>query len=469
MLFERVYDGDLAHASFVIGCQKSSEAVVVDARRDIGVYLRLAEENGMEVVGVTETHIHADYLSGSRELAAATGARLYLSGEGGEGWQYEFEGERLMDGDEIRIGNIRLKALHTPGHTPEHLSFLVTDGGQTDEPGYLLSGDFVFVGDLGRPDLLDEAAGSEDTRFAGASQMYRSLREKFLPLPDYVQVHPGHGAGSACGKSLGAVPSSTVGYERLFSWWGRYLESGDEEGFVKELLSGQPDAPAYFGRMKRQNRGGPEVLGRPSPLREYDPSEVEAGMESGGLILVDTRPVGSVHRGTVPGALDVPYGKNFASWAAWAIDPEVDGREIVLLATDAADASEMRNRLLWVGIDRVVGYVTGFEGLEEAVPRLLPPEDLDAPGGSAFVLDVRTKGEYEAGNIPGSEHIQGGRVLWNLDALPRDGRIVTYCGSGARSSVVASVLRANGFDVSELDGTYGSWASRQRRSVGASA
>lgn len=192
-------------------------------------------------------------------------------------------------------------------------------------------------------------------------------------------------------------------------------------------------------------------------------------MESGGLILVDTRPAASVHKGTVPGALNVPYGKNFASWAAWAIDPEANEREIVLLATDDADASEMRNRLLRVGIDRVVGYVTGFEGLEESVPRLLSLEDLDAVQDSAFVLDVRTKGEYEAGHIPGSEHIHGGRVLWNLEGLPRDGRIVTYCGSGARSSVVASVLRANGFDVSELDGDYGTWASRQRRSVGASA
>ncbi|MEO6200818.1 MAG: MBL fold metallo-hydrolase, partial [Cryobacterium sp.] len=251
MLIERIYDEDLAQASYLIGCQRKGEAVVIDPRRDIGVYQTVAAANGMTIVAVTETHIHADYLSGTRELAAATGATIYVSAEGGTDWQYDFEGERLHDGDAITIGNITVRAVHTPGHTPEHLSFLVTDGAFSDQPGYLLSGDFVFAGDLGRPDLLDEAAGGVDTRFVGAKQMFASLRDRFVTLPDYVQVHPGHGAGSACGKALGAVPSSTVGYERLFSWWGPYLAANDEEGFIRELLDGQPDAPAYFGRMKR--------------------------------------------------------------------------------------------------------------------------------------------------------------------------------------------------------------------------
>ena len=243
MLFTRIYDEDLAQASYFIGCQATGEAVVVDPRRNIAVYLEEAEKHAMRIVAVTETHIHADYLSGSRELAAATGARLYLSDEGDADWKYGFQGEKLYDGDEISVGNVTLRAIHTPGHTPEHLTFLLTDGATTDEPGFVLTGDFVFVGDLGRPDLLDEAAGGKDTRFVGAKQMFRSLREKFLTLPDYVQVWPGHGAGSACGKALGTVPSSTVGYERLFSWWGRYLEQADEEGFVEALLEGQPDAP----------------------------------------------------------------------------------------------------------------------------------------------------------------------------------------------------------------------------------
>ena len=227
MLIERIYDEDLAQASFLIGCQRKGEAVVVDPRRDIAVYQAVAAANGMKIVAVTETHIHADYLSGTRELAAATGATIYVSGEGGEDWQYRFEGERLYDGDAITIGNITVQAVHTPGHTPEHLSYLVTDGAFSDKPGYLLSGDFVFSGDLGRPDLLDEAAGGVDTRFAGAKQMFASLRDKFLTLPDYVQVHPAHGAGSACGRALGSIAATTVGYERENAWWAPFLRDGD--------------------------------------------------------------------------------------------------------------------------------------------------------------------------------------------------------------------------------------------------
>lgn len=467
MLFERIYDEDLAQASFVIGCQSSGEAVVVDPRRDIEVYLEVARKNSMKIVGVTETHIHADYLSGSRELAAATGAKLYLSGEGGEDWQYEFEGERLYDGDEIRIGNITVKAVHTPGHTPEHLSFLVTDGGQADAPGYLLTGDFVFVGDLGRPDLLDEAAGGQDTRYEGARQLYASLRDKFLPLPEYVQVHPGHGAGSACGKALGAVPLTTVGYERLFSWWGRYLEEEDEEGFIEQLLEGQPDAPMYFGRMKRQNRGGPALLGELPELKELDPGKVNERLAAGEIIFVDTRPADKVHEGTVRGALNIPAGGNFANWAAWAIDPETDDRPVVLLAADIEDARVLRDALLRIGVDNVEGFVTSLDGLEKFTPQLVSPEDLEADSEKVTVLDVRAKSEHEAGSVPGSTHLYGGRALWNLDSVPEDRPVVTYCQSGARSSLVASVLRNQGFDVAELEGSYEAWREHERQGVGA--
>ena len=179
-----------------------------------------------------------------------------------------FDGRRLRDGDTITVGNLTIAVDHTPGHTPEHLSLKLTDGAAADEPGYLFTGDFVFVGDLGRPDLLDEAAGGVDTRYEGAKQMFASLRDKLLALPDYVQIYPAHGSGSACGKALGAVPTTTVGYERNFSWWSRYVANDDEQGFIDELRAGPPDAPAYFGRMKRQNRDGPAVLGhRESPSR----------------------------------------------------------------------------------------------------------------------------------------------------------------------------------------------------------
>jgi hydroxyacylglutathione hydrolase len=462
MLFTRIYDEDLAQSSYMVGCQATGEAAVVDSRRDVRVYLDEAENNGMDIVAVTETHIHADYLSGSRELAAATGATLYLSGEGGPEWKYGFEGKELHDGDEIRVGNVILRAMYTPGHTPEHLAFLVTDTETTDEPGFVLTGDFVFVGDLGRPDLLDEAACGRNTRFVGARQMFASLRERFCVLPDYVQVWPGHGAGSACGKALGAVPSSTVGYERLFSWWAPYVEKQDEDGFVEALLEGQPDAPAYFGRMKRQNKIGPTLLGERPPLRRYDAAALlEMSLARGEVVFVDTRPTEDFARGALPGSLNIPAGGSFVARASWIIDPEKDGRPIVILAKDEDEASGLRDKLSYVGVDSVVGYVTSLRSLQKERVALVSPRDLEKLG-DAFVLDVRAKGEYEAGHIPGAIQLHGGRVMWHLDELPRDRPIVVYCQTGSRSAVVASALRAAGFDeVVELEGSYEGWIKAQ--------
>ncbi|MGM7667356.1 MBL fold metallo-hydrolase [Microbacterium sp. A93] len=456
MLLERIYDHDLAQASYLIGCQAAGQAIVVDPRRDIQVYLDLAARNSMSITAVTETHIHADFLSGSRELAAATGATLSVSAEGGADWQYAFEAERLSDGDTITVGNLTLTALHTPGHTPEHLSYLVTDGAVTDQPGYLLSGDFVFSGDLGRPDLLDEAAGGVDTRYEGARQLYGSLRDVFLRLPDHLQVFPGHGAGSACGKALGSLPSTSVGYERLYSWWGPYLALGDEQGFIRELLDGQPDAPAYFGRMKHQNRQGPAVLGARGPLAEMDATTVAAGVEDGSLVLMDTRPVEAVHSGSVPRSLSLPNPGKAASHGAWAYDPERDSTPIVLLAADAEQAGDYWDHLIRVGLDRVVGYLPSIEGLPAVTPAVVSPAEL-ASTDRVLLLDVRGRGEHAAGHIAGSRQLNAGRVLWNQDSLPREGTIVTYCQTGVRNSVASSALRRAGFTVTELDGSYAGW------------
>ncbi|GAB2758141.1 MBL fold metallo-hydrolase [Sinomonas soli] len=456
MLLERIYDNDLAQASYMIGCQAKGEALVVDARRDIAPYLELAAANGMKIVAVTETHIHADYLSGSRELAAATGAELYVSGEGGEDWQYGFEAERLMDGSTIALGNITVKAVHTPGHTPEHLSFLVKDGAFSDQPGYLLSGDFVFSGDLGRPDLLDEAAGGVNTRFEGARQLFTSLKEKFLTLPDHIQVHPGHGSGSACGKALGAIPSTTVGYERLFAWWAPYLAANDEEGFVRELLDGQPDAHAYFGRMKRQNRLGPAVMGGRGALPELAPEAIAEDLAADRITFVDTRHHTDVHQGTVARSLNIPAGGKTATYGGWAYDPETDSRPLVLLAQNEEAAGRMWDSLVRVGIDNVAGFTPTLEGLPLTTPRTLEPADLEG-FDAALVLDVRNKTEHAGGHIPGSEQLSAGRVLWHTDQLPSEGVIVSYCQSGVRNSVAASALRRAGYDVVELEGSYLGW------------
>lgn len=462
MLLERIYDEDLAQASYFIGCQAKGEAIVVDPRRDLDVYLDIAKRNGMRIVAVTETHIHADYLSGTRELAAATGATAYVSAEGGVDWQYGFEAERLHHGDVIRLGNITVEAVHTPGHTPEHLSFLVTDGAFSDRPGYYLTGDFVFVGDLGRPDLLDEAAGGVDTRFAGAKDLFASLRDHFVTLPDWVQVHPAHGAGSACGKALGAISSTTVGYEREYAWWAPFVRDNDEEGFVAALLDGQPDAHAYFGRMKRQNKVGPEVMGARPALVEFDNATVAEKLAADEIVFVDTRHNAKVHEGTVSRSLNIPGVAKAASYGAWVYDPERESRPVVVLAKDAETAEAMRDHLVRVGIDNVIGYTTSLEGLPLVTPKVIGQDELDTTD-RVMLLDVRNKTEYAAGHLPGAEQLSGGRALWNLDQLPSDGTIVAYCQSGVRVSVTASALRRAGYDVAELDGSYAGWVAYEAK------
>ena len=461
MLIKHIYDEDLAQASYFIGCQAKGEAIVVDPRRDIDEYLNLASEHGMTITAVTETHIHADYLSGTRELASRTGATMYVSHEGGPDWTYgeAFDGAvRMRDGHEITLGNIIVKAVHTPGHTPEHLSFLITDGAQADAPGFMLTGDFVFVGDLGRPDLLDEAAGGIDTRFQGAKDLFASLRDRFLTLPDYVQVLPAHGSGSACGKALGAVPTSTVGYERAFSWWAPYLAADDEQGFIDELLSGQPDAHAYFARMKTQNKLGPTVMGEPLVLVEYSVDQLNAALQDDEIVFIDTRHNSLVHDGTVPGSLNVPGAAKAASYGAWVYDPEREQRPIVLLAGSAEEASELRDHFVRVGIDNVTGYITSLDGLDLVTPKLVKPEELGT-FEHTLLLDVRNKTEFAAGHLPEAVNISGGRVLWALDQLPNNGTIVTYCQSGVRNNIAASVLRSQGYDVVELEGSYLGWVA----------
>lgn len=457
MLLERIYDSDLAQASYFIGCQGTGKAIVIDPRRDIRVYQDLAEAQAMTIEAVAETHIHADYLSGTRELAAATGATSYLSDEGGEGWQYGFPGHRLHDQDVIDIGDLRLQALHTPGHTPEHMSFLLTDSAFADEPGYLFTGDFVFAGDLGRPDLLDEVAGGKNTRIQGAWDIFCSLRDVFLALPDHVQIYPAHGAGSACGKALGSVPSSTVGYERRHAWWGKFLAADDERGFIEELLDGQPDAHAYFARMKTENRDGPAVLGEREVVPLLPAEVVETGLDDGRFVLVDTRAPQHVREGTVPGALHIPLSPSPAVHAAWSFDPAADSRELVIFAEDQKQAQQFWDHAVRVGVDRVAGYVQDLERLPSYRPETVAPEEL-AEADYELLLDVRNKSEYLRGTIPGAVQLSAGKVLWNQDSLPRDGRIISFCQSGLRSSVAASALRSAGFDVVELEGSYAGWA-----------
>jgi len=462
MLFKQIYEEGLAQGSYLIGCQASGEAIVVDPRRDIRVYLEEAQKNGMRIVAVTETHIHADYLSGARELAKATGATLYLSDEGDAAWKYSglegFEYRLVKDGDAIRLGNLSLRVVHTPGHTPEHISFLLTDGAAASEPGYFLTGDFVFVGDLGRPDLLEEAAGIAGTAEPGARRLFKSLKEKFLTLPEYVQVWPGHGAGSACGKALGAVPSTTVGYERRFAWWADYLRNDDEEGFVQALLAGQPEAPYYFAVMKRLNRDGMPILGDLPKPRELTPEQFQRKLKEGAL-LVDTRDKLAFAGGHIHGAINLPDNKNFSTWAGWLLPYD---QELILLAGEER-VPELVARLVRIGLDRVVGYIPSLEGYTEGeletVSQISAAEAKQRwERGEVAVLDVRGADEYQAGHVPGALNIHAGRVMNHLGAIPKDKPVVVHCLGGDRSSTAISALMAAGFtNLINLTGGIRAW------------
>ncbi len=447
MFFREFYDDGLAQASYVVGCPESGEALVVDPRRDIQAYLDLGEREDLRIVAVTETHIHADYLSGARELAAATGATLYLSDCGAPDWAYggldAFKHVLVRDGFVLTLGDVRVKVLHTPGHTPEHVSFLVFDGADTVEPMLLLSGDFVFVGDVGRPDLLEQAVGVAGSADAGARTMYASLREKFLTLPDFVQVWPGHGAGSACGKALSAVPSSTVGYERRMSWWSHYLRAGDEDGFVRELLDGQPDAPTYFARMKHMNRDGMPILhALPTPAAMDGVALLEALVD--GATVIDTRDIDAFAAGHIAGAVNVPDGNKFSTWSAWIVPADAP----IILVCSSARINDLVRRLVRVGLDNVVGWISpDAPGLTQVpLPRATVSDVRTRMlAGEIDIVDVRNAGEYRMEHIPGATQLSAGRIVRMIESVPRDRTVVVHCETGARASVAASALAAHGY------------------------
>lgn len=463
MFLKRFYDDGLAQASYLIGCAATGEALVIDANRDVAQYIDAANVEKLHITHVTETHIHADYVSGSRELVRATGAKLFLSAEGGSDWQYAFaraDGATLLrDGDVIRVGNIKVEAMHTPGHTPEHLSFLVTDTAGADAPMGIVSGDFVFVGDVGRPDLLERAAKIAGTMETGARQLFHSL-EKFRALPDWVQVWPGHGAGSACGKSLGTVPTSTVGYEKRFNWG---VGTTNEQDFVTMVLAGQPDPPRYFAEMKRINRDGPNVLGGfPAPARAGRDALQRAIND--GTVVIDTRTTDAYAAGHVPGSVNIPLNKSFSSWAGWLVPYDAD---IHLISVDEAALRQAIRELAMIGLDRVTAWSDaavvaewGAAGLplgtiaSTTVAALAPR----LARGEVRVLDVRNASEWSAGHLPGAMHIPLGRLAERLEEIPRDKPLIIQCQSGGRSAIAVSVLQQLGFaGATNLTGGFSAW------------
>jgi len=461
MLLRYFYDEKLAHASYVVGCQAKGEMVIVDPMRNIEPYLALAEKEKMQIVGALETHIHADFVAGSRELADRVGTKMYISDEGDADWKYQnLEGiphQLLKDGDEFSIGNLIFKVMHTPGHTPESISFLLTDrGGVADKPMGIFTGDFVFVGDIGRPDLLEKAAGIQGTSLSGAKAMFKSL-ERFKALPDYMQLWPAHGAGSACGKALGAVPSSTVGYEKQFNW---AMQFDDEQKFIDALLDGQPEPPYYFAVMKRVNKVGIELLKNLPPVKVVSSYEEVAQLLEDGKQVIDTRPAEDFAQGFIAGTLNIPDNNSLTNWAGWL----VDYTKPLYLLINPSQLDDILIALRSIGIDNVVGYGDVTKVLEEA--NVLESYDNITPleakplieSEKVHVLDVRNQTEYDAGHIENAQHIMVGTLSKRLDELQTDKKIVVQCQGGARSAIAVSVLKANGIhNIVNLTGGYMAW------------
>lgn len=448
MYFEQVYDKTLAQASYFIGCQAKGVAIVIDPKRDVDTYLEIAKANNMRITHIAETHIHADFLSGSRELAALSGAKIYLSDEGGRDWQYEFEHIGLRNGSKINVGNLSLDVIHTPGHTPESISFLLTDHPASEHPVMLFTGDFVFVGDVGRPDLLEEVAGVVGSKDEGAKQLFDSLK-KFKELPDYLQVWPGHGAGSACGKALGSVASTTVGYEKIRNW---ALQFGDDfEGFKKELLKDQPEAPHYFSMMKKLNKVDRDLL---TEVPEHPSISVEE-IASGDFV-VDTRHKNRFAEGHLPNSINIQNNKSFANWMGWM----ANYKQPIAIVADAEEKELITRKLMRIGMDNIKGFITEIH--EETLCRtnvvgLEEVEEMLADS-NVTILDVRNAKEYSEGHIADAKHYFVGKMAKQLPNLPKENSVVVLCQAGDRSTIAASYLEANGFkNVYNYSGSMKDW------------
>lgn len=452
MILRYFYDERLAQASYLVGCAKTGEALIVDPSREIQTYIDAAEREGVRISHVAETHIHADYVSGSRELAAATRALLYVSGEGGPDWQYAFGTEsgvvQVMDGDTFMVGNVKVEILHTPGHTPEHIAFMITDTAGADKPMGIFTGDAVFVGDIGRPDLLEAAAGVVGSADSGAHQQFKTV-QRFKSIPDYLQLWPGHGAGSACGKALGAVPSTTLGYEKLFS---PAFQIDDENEFVAWLLDGQPEPPRYFAQMKKVNREGPALLADLPAIKQMSRAQIDTLIDAGAFV-IDVRDRDAFADGHIPGTISTPASSSKVSTYIGSL---YDFRApVALVVPDGAALDEAVIALRGVGVDQIVGVLwandlgADLDTLPQMTARYLADE---MASGSATALDIRNRSEWQDRHVVGAKHIPLAELYRRSAELPASRPFGVYCASGYRAQVAVSWLRANGFDNAVLMG-----------------
>ena len=466
MLLRRIYDEDLAQAAYLLGCEHAGDAIVIDPGRDIERYIVAAEQAQLRIAYVTETHIHADFASGARELAEHMGATLLLSGEGGADWSYRFAGAAharlLKHGDTIRVGDVSVEVLHTPGHTPEHLTFLVTDLATAALAVGALTGDFIFVCDVGRPDLLERAANVSGSMDGAARSLFTSIQQ-FKTLPGHLQLWPGHGAGSACGKSLGAMPQSTLGYERLSNW---AFQETDIDDFVTTVLAGQPEPPTYFATMKVMTRDGVPSLGTLRLPVRLDPASLVPLLE-GGAIVIDARPATEFAAGHVAGTVNIPLNRSFSTWAGWLLDYD---RDVYLIVNGSDDTAVRRatRALASIGYDRVAGVfgpdavdasdAAGFE-IGQIPQMSIRALEARMSAGDIHVIDVRGESEWREGHVPGAENLPVGLLQRRLAEIPAGHTVAVMCQGGGRSAIAASILAASGRrDVANVQGGFRAWS-----------
>ena len=467
MFLKQIYDPNLAQYAYLIGCQKSGEALIVDAERDVDRYLDIAAENNLRITAAAETHIHADFLSGTRQLVEGSGGvHAFLSREGGEDWQYEWAVDQdkvtlIGDGDTFLIGKVKITALHLPGHTPEHLCFLIEDqGGGANEPMVLVSGDFLFVGDVGRPDLLETAAGHAGSQESGARQLFESIR-KFSALPEFLQVLPGHGAGSACGKALGSIPSSTIGYELRFNMAVKTALDEGEEAFVDHILEGQPEPPMYFARMKRINREGAAILPELPQPALLEPEEIADlhSAEAADRYFVDTRGDRLAFMNKhLAGSIYAPFGAGFSESVGSYVE---DDAEVILLVDNEQQVESCVRQLVRIGLDKIGGYavaedVLGSESCRSCLKstHTIQTAEIDT---NDRVLDVRSAGEHAEARVPGAVNVAHTRLVSDRHRLPELGEVTVHCGSGLRAALATGALERLGFTVTYADGMFTDW------------
>ena len=450
MYFEQFYLGCLAHASYLLGSE--GEGVVVDPQRDVEIYIDAAQKNGLKIRYIFETHLHADFVSGHRELSARTGAEIYLSRHAGA----TFPHVDVDDGYTVRVGNLKIEVLATPGHTPESISLLVTDEEKGEQPWAVLTGDTLFIGDVGRPDL-----SPTHTPVQLAGMLHESLQQKLMALPDAVLVYPAHGAGSLCGRNMRAERFSTIGTERLTNY---ALQIRDRDEFVRQMTSNLPARPDYFLEDAAINRAGAPALSDLPALKPISAQELKTMLDKGAMAL-DVRPGSEFVAGHVPGSVSIPLSGQFASWAGAVLG--LSSRP-VLIAANADQVSEARTRLARIGIEDVAGYLEGgVEGWQKAgLPveqvKQINVQELAArlATGVIGVLDVRREGEFQAGHIDGADWHPLDRFKVALPEISKDSPVAVHCKSGYRSLIAVSVLQRAGYhNVVDVAGGFDAWAA----------